>query len=617
MGLDIKKVLGALSGGTMDFSNVSGEDLLKQGLFAAAANELSDYTEVQRPTIGYQGKIEPRKAIRQQIQQPYGDQGRKTGLLSSQDLTGDKPLMKTVDDPKNPGQTMKVPFEESGLNTVRMGGDRYVSSSARRPGGLGRSYFTDVKYAKPDDNVPVMTEAEAREANRKEAEAIFARQNPTAENPYTLPPVEEEEQTMAMGGQVPKYAHGGIAGVHNGYYLGGQTDGMADEVPARINGRQEARLSDGEFVIPADVVSHLGNGNSDAGAKQLHGMMNNVRQARTGTTEQGKQIDPQQFMPKMAQGGIAQYAGGGRIQKFNTGTPGTTVTEDTPDINASPVEQEDAANLNLGTESSLSSWAGDYVTGMLSKGQALGDMGYNESGYGYEGPLTAGSSVLQDQAMTGILALNNPLSASSVTRNMGQYTPDEFNKQNLEQYMNPYDQNVIDRTAADMRRQSAIDALQQSQQLTSAGAFGGSRDALLRAEMANNLNRGIGDMAAEQRAASFDRAANRFGEAQERARTAQEQRNRYGFDVLSAQGAAGQIQRDIASEGIAADYAQFREQREFPYKQVQFMQSLLQDLPLEAQTTTYSEASQLDKWLDSKEGLEYLMQMAGGTEITE
>jgi len=72
---------------------------------------------------------------------------------------------------------------------------------------------------------------------------------------------------------------------------------MADKVPARIDGRQEARLSDGEFVVPADVVSHLGNGNSNAGAQQLYAMMDKVRQARTGRKEQGKEINPRQYMP--------------------------------------------------------------------------------------------------------------------------------------------------------------------------------------------------------------------------------------------------------------------------------------------------------------------------------
>ena len=82
-----------------------------------------------------------------------------------------------------------------------------------------------------------------------------------------------------------------------GRYLGGATDGMADKIPARIGGKQEAKLSHGEFVVPADVVSHLGNGNSDAGAKRLYEMMDRIRQARTGTTKQGKQVNPNKFLP--------------------------------------------------------------------------------------------------------------------------------------------------------------------------------------------------------------------------------------------------------------------------------------------------------------------------------
>jgi hypothetical protein len=80
-------------------------------------------------------------------------------------------------------------------------------------------------------------------------------------------------------------------------FLSGGGDGMSDSIPAKINGRQEARLADGEFVIPADVVSHLGNGSSKAGAKRLYSMMDKVRQARTGTEKQGKQINPNKFMP--------------------------------------------------------------------------------------------------------------------------------------------------------------------------------------------------------------------------------------------------------------------------------------------------------------------------------
>jgi hypothetical protein len=98
---------------------------------------------------------------------------------------------------------------------------------------------------------------------------------------------------------VVKAAQGGLMSLpqSKGYYLGGPTDGMADRVPARIDGAQEAALSDGEFVMPADIVSHLGNGNSEAGAKVLYDMMDRVRRARTGRPEQGRQINPNKYTP--------------------------------------------------------------------------------------------------------------------------------------------------------------------------------------------------------------------------------------------------------------------------------------------------------------------------------
>ena len=80
-------------------------------------------------------------------------------------------------------------------------------------------------------------------------------------------------------------------------FLSGGGDGMSDSIPANIEGMQEARLADGEFVIPADVVSHLGNGSSKAGAQRLYSMMDRVRDARTGTTRQGPEINPNQYMP--------------------------------------------------------------------------------------------------------------------------------------------------------------------------------------------------------------------------------------------------------------------------------------------------------------------------------
>jgi len=88
------------------------------------------------------------------------------------------------------------------------------------------------------------------------------------------------------------YAEGGTP-----RFLSGGGDGMSDSIKATINDSQPARLADGEFVIPADVVSHLGNGSSKAGAKQLYSMMDKVRKARTGNPKQGKQINPRKYMP--------------------------------------------------------------------------------------------------------------------------------------------------------------------------------------------------------------------------------------------------------------------------------------------------------------------------------
>ena len=71
----------------------------------------------------------------------------------------------------------------------------------------------------------------------------------------------------------------------------GAGDGMDDLVPARMDdGSQDVLLSDGEFIVPADVVSGLGNGSTDAGAEELYGMMDRVRKERTGTTEQPEKV---------------------------------------------------------------------------------------------------------------------------------------------------------------------------------------------------------------------------------------------------------------------------------------------------------------------------------------
>ena len=103
---------------------------------------------------------------------------------------------------------------------------------------------------------------------------------------------------QAASGGIMGYNLGGYADGGNPRLLKGPGDGMSDNIPAVIGSRQPARLADGEFVVPADVVSHLGNGSTDAGAKKLHQMMDKIRMARTGKKKQAPAVKPKKYMPK-------------------------------------------------------------------------------------------------------------------------------------------------------------------------------------------------------------------------------------------------------------------------------------------------------------------------------
>ncbi len=149
-------------------------------------------------------------------------------------------------------------------------------------------------------NNPGLTEVQLMEnllaQGRATPEEIAAYYSDNAAYPQYAGITAADIRAYAKERGIEGFAAGGMA-QGQGYYLGGPTDGMADLVPATIDGAQPAALSDGEFVVPADVVSHLGNGNSDAGAKQLYSMMDRVRTERTGTTKQGPEINPTKMMP--------------------------------------------------------------------------------------------------------------------------------------------------------------------------------------------------------------------------------------------------------------------------------------------------------------------------------
>jgi len=131
-----------------------------------------------------------------------------------------------------------------------------------------------------------------------------------ADDPFTQAAAVQEEYRRGVTQRSPKStytkhaAHGGLMDLSGEYAAGGRLlqgpgDGMSDSIPAVIKGPkpQRAALAQGEFVIPADVVSHLGNGSTDAGAKRLYAMMDKIRHARTGNKKQGRQINPDKFMP--------------------------------------------------------------------------------------------------------------------------------------------------------------------------------------------------------------------------------------------------------------------------------------------------------------------------------
>jgi hypothetical protein len=344
---------------------------------------------------------------------------------------------------------------------------------------------------------------------------------------------------------------------------------MQDRIPSNIDGVQPAKLSHGEFVIPADVVSHLGNGNSDAGAKVLYKMMDRVRHARTGNKKQGRQINPEKFTP----GGIAGYASGGAVA-FNTG--GTAVggsgATSTP--------------LGTSTETNISEWAGPYVGDMLSKTSALTNTPYKA----YEGPMVAGTAPLQSKVFGGLEGLSFPGQLGQSFTSQGAYqlpsmTPGGITGQATgptgiaSQYMNPYLNAVLTPQLDELRRQSQITQMGTAGKLAQAGAFGGSRQAIMDAETQRNLlqeqNKAIGTGYAN----AYDRAMGQFNVEQGQAKTL--------ADMMAG---AGQQQRGIEQEGITALQKQYETELLDPYVKLRFQKEMLQGLPVATASTTANQS---------------------------
>jgi hypothetical protein len=246
-----------------------------------------------------------------------------------------------------------------------------------------------------------------------------------------------------------------------------------------------------------------------------------------------------------------------------------------------------------GRESSLSTWAGPYVTTMLGKGAALA----NEPYQAYMGPLTAGAAPLQQQAFQGIAGL-------AVPEQMGAYQPQSFTQEGAaQQYMNPYIQAALQPQLDELRRQTEKSRVEQAGRLTRAGAYGGSRQALADTELTRAMLSNMANVTGQGYNQAFQQAQQQFNTEQQQAQQAQNLANQFGLQALANQVQAGQLQRGIEQEGITADRLQFEEERDFPYKQVQYMQSLLQGLPIAAQSYSYAQPSALSDFLSGSGGV--------------
>jgi hypothetical protein len=244
-------------------------------------------TDSQEVVDGYGPKINPFT----------GAEGMAAGGLANNSLTG---LMAQLQkqgvfkDAFNGPQGEFDPYGSPPGYTYDPQAQQYTQQMAK--GGIASGNLADFKmYEGPSDS-----EVEDLTASQLEAAA-------DSDDPYLMGLASLERDRLKGAGtkgyKRKEFANGGIANTPEyaagGKLLRGPGDGMSDDIPAVIKGPkpQRAALADGEFVVPADVVSHLGNGSTDAGAKRLYSMLDKVRHARTGNKKQGRQINAERFLP--------------------------------------------------------------------------------------------------------------------------------------------------------------------------------------------------------------------------------------------------------------------------------------------------------------------------------
>lgn len=229
------------------------------------------------------------------------------------------------------------------------------------------------------------------------------------------------------------------------------------------------------------------------------------------------------------------------------------------------------------SQSTLSPNFADYVYRMLAKGEQAADLPFQP----YTGERFAGASDLQRQAFSQL-------------GQRREYTPGQFSTGlgalgSVQDYMNPYISAVTDIEAREARRQADIGRQSEQARLAQAGAYGGSRQAIMEAERQRNLGTQIGDITSKGLQGAYDRALqqrlaeSRLGlEAQGMGEQSKQFGAKYGLESLGQQLTAGAEERRIAQEPLDFGYQQWQESLKYPYQQATYMQSLLQGLPLTA-----------------------------------
>ena len=525
------------------FKTADGKtDWAKLGAGAGALMSLTDLGKAQPG--GYQGVVPKQVATRQQI--TYDDPNRRSGAGGRDYFTD------TIYSPEK--DTAAIDAAKAASQTQAEG-----ILAGYRKADVAAPATTKFKTPWEKAAATGTGAAAATGAGANAAAGLPAIPNATQIAQETYPekfmdntgggPVDGGMIGLAAGGTAPR-----MPSVRQPRYLRGITDGMEDKIKTTIDGEQDALLSHGEFVIPADVVSHLGNGNSDAGAKKLYQMMDRVRQARTGNKQQGKQINPDKFVP----GGQVGYDKGGIVAFESGGVTDTT------------------------TSSGLAPYVGDYTTKALGDFEAASTRPYEV----FKGPLTAGESDLQKSAFAGI----KDLATTGYTP--GTFTTGTFDTAAANQYMNPYLNASLNPQMKELRRQAQINNMNSLAKAGRAGIMSGDSRNLMEAENIRNLLSKQSDVLGTGYATAYDKAMQQFNTEQGRSLEAQkaDEESRktsadYSRNVLNDMAKLGQTQRDIDAEGIAADIKEFENQRDYDAKSAQARIALLQKLPVGSSTT--------------------------------